>query len=55
MVVTFPSKSPKARKRARRQTWRWQRDRNNALYRASNGEHLPRREREKYDLPDWTA
>jgi hypothetical protein len=38
--------------RARRQR---ERDRSNAEFRASNGEHLPRQEREALDLPDWTG
>jgi hypothetical protein len=33
----------------------WEKHRLNALVRASNGEHLPRLEREQFDLPDWTG
>jgi hypothetical protein len=43
------------RYRARRDRRRWERERLRALVRASNGEHLPRLERERLNLPDWTA
>lgn len=33
---------------------RWEQERVNAIVRASQGEHLPRLEREYYELPDWT-
>lgn len=33
---------------------RWVNARENALWRASNGEHLPRLEREYLQLPEWT-
>lgn len=34
---------------------RWERDRLRAECRATNGERLPRLERQEYDLPDWTG
>jgi hypothetical protein len=34
---------------------RYEKARDDALVRASNGEHLPRKEREELDLPDWTG
>lgn len=47
----------KTRKRFKKwQRKRWYNDmRSNALFRASNGEHLPARERKEFNLPDWTA
>lgn len=44
-----------ARWKKRRAKAAWDKERNNAMVRASNGEHLPRQEREMYDLPDWTG
>jgi hypothetical protein len=41
------------RKRANRRAW--ERARFDAEFRASNGEHLTRVEREQYQLPDWTG
>jgi hypothetical protein len=34
---------------------RYETARHDALVRASNGERLPRREREELNLPDWTG
>jgi hypothetical protein len=33
----------------------WNRRRENALFRASNGERICRLEREELNLPDWTG
>ncbi len=55
MIPSFPSKDFKARIKAIKKTRRWNRNRDWALYRATLGEHIPRLEREEYDLPDWTA
>lgn len=41
--------------RARAARRQWERHRHDALVRASNGERLPRLEREEFNLPDWTA
>jgi hypothetical protein len=45
--------------RAKRQAKAFRKDyeyrRADAMYRATNGEHIPRLEREELNLPDWTA
>jgi hypothetical protein len=51
--VTLPSWLK--RYRAYRARCRYERARLAALVRASNGERLPRLEREALDLPDWTG
>ena len=41
--------------RARRAKRRFEEARHKAMFRASNGERLPRQEREALSLPDWTG
>jgi hypothetical protein len=41
--------------KAWRERVRYEKARDNAMFRASNGEHLPRLEREQLNLPDWTG
>lgn len=50
-------KLKKLRKKMRKRRLKsaWNTARNDALFRASNGERLPRLEREMYKLPDWTG
>lgn len=50
-----PMRAWARRRDTRKQHRRWERHRAHALFRASNGEHLTRLEREQFDLPDWTS